>query len=94
MGAPSHPGFKLDRTFFGLEPHHRINLHNNLFELMWHGQGRWDWNTLYNMPIFLRKFWLKKLNEKLDVAEQRQTSNKTSTKTVKRPPRVHSKYKK
>ena len=31
---------------------------------MWHGEGRWDWNTIYNMPVFLRNFWIDSINKK------------------------------
>jgi hypothetical protein len=27
--------------------------------------GRFDWDTVYNMPIFIRNFWIRKLNHKL-----------------------------
>lgn len=33
--------------------------------MMWHGEGRWDWNTIYNMPVFLRNFWIDAINRKL-----------------------------
>lgn len=68
MEAPSHPGFKLDQTFFGFNPKDRIRLHKTLFDLLWAGEGRWDWNTLYNMPIFLRNFWIDSVNQKLKPA--------------------------
>jgi hypothetical protein len=34
--------------------------------MIWFGEGRWDWDTVYNMPIFLRNFWIKKINEIID----------------------------
>lgn len=66
MEAPSPPGFKLDQTFFGFKPEHRVDLHDNLFNLLWHGDGRWDWDMLYNMPIFLRKFYVKRVNKLIE----------------------------
>lgn len=66
MEAPSLLGFRLDQTFFGFKPEHRIDLHNNLFNLLWHGEGRWDWDTLYNMPVFLRKFYVKRVNKLIE----------------------------
>jgi hypothetical protein len=56
----------LDQTFFGFKPEHRIDLHDNLFNLLWHGEGRWDWDTLYNMPVFLRKFYVKRVNKLIE----------------------------
>jgi hypothetical protein len=63
MEAPLLPGFRLDQTFFGYKPEDRIVLHENLFNLIWWGEGRWDWDTIYNMPIPIRKLWTKKVND-------------------------------
>jgi len=52
----------LGQTFFGFKPEDRIALHENIFNLIWHGEGRWDWDTIYNMPLFLRKFYIKQIN--------------------------------
>ena len=30
---------------------------------MFHGKGGYNWETVYNMPIWLRKFTFHKLNE-------------------------------
>jgi len=60
--APLLPGFPLGQTFFGFKPEDRIALHENIFNLIWHGEGRWDWDTIYNMPLFLRKFYIKQIN--------------------------------
>lgn len=30
---------------------------------MFHGQGGYDWSTVYNMPIWLRKFTFRKLSD-------------------------------
>jgi hypothetical protein len=86
MEAPSNLGFKLDQTFFGFSPQDRVQLHENIFNLLWHGEGRWDWDTIYNMPIFLRKFYIKRVNaiiqERIDRAEQQQKQkSRTPTKS-------------
>ena len=64
----------------------QIQLHENIFNLLWHGEGRWDWDTIYNMPIFLRKFYIKRVNaiiqERIDRAEQQQKQkSRTPTKS-------------
>ncbi len=80
MGAPSLRHFKLDRTFFGYDRKDRPKLHEALFDLVWAGEGRWDWNTVYNMPIFLRKFWVRKINRIFDKQkEARDKQNKKSS---------------
>jgi hypothetical protein len=60
------PGFRLEQTFFGFKPEDRVRLHENIFNLIWHGDGRWNWDDIYHMPIFLRNFWVKKVNSILD----------------------------
>jgi hypothetical protein len=50
----------LDLTFFGLTsdlvPQTRVNLFSQIHEIVFHGQGGYDYETIYNMPIWLRKF--------------------------------------
>ena len=83
MEAPSHLNFQLAQTFFGFKPEHRITMHENLFNMVWHGEGRWDWDTIYNMPVFLRNFWIKKINNIVQQREQ-QTKQQAATKKPKR----------
>ena len=63
MEAPLLPGFRLDQTFFGLSPDDRPKIHSLLFDIVWAGEGRWSWETIYNMPIFLRSFYIKKIEK-------------------------------
>ena len=69
MGAPSILGFQLEQTFFGFKPTDRVVFHENLFNLVWRGEGRWDWDTVYHMPIMIRRFWVTKINKMDDAAE-------------------------
>lgn len=74
-GAPSLLDFKLDQTFFGYNPEDRTALHENLFNLIWHGEGRWDWHTVYNMPIPIRKMWINRVNAIIAARAPKTTSN-------------------
>lgn len=65
QGALSRPGFVSMQDFFGLKPEDAVQLHDQLFELVWAGAGRWSWETVYHMPIHIRNFWIRKLNHKL-----------------------------
>lgn len=62
--------FQLDSTFFGLTldnaTQFRVSLFNQIHEIVFHGQGGYDWNTVYNMPIWLRKFTFNKMREYYD----------------------------
>jgi len=77
MGAPSSQGFRLEQTFFGFKPSDRVKLHESLFNLLWYGEGRWDWNTLYTMPIYLRKYWIKKITKMIADDEQRRSQQQS-----------------
>ena len=33
-----------------------MNLFTQIHEIIFHGKGGYDWNTVYSMPIWLRKF--------------------------------------
>ena len=68
MGALSLLAFDLTPTFFGYKPEDSIELHNQLFDFVWMSGGKFDWDTVYHMPIHIRNFWIRKLNHKL--AEQ------------------------
>ena len=47
-------------TFFGLTPdlapQIRVNIFKQIHEILFHGKGGYDYNTIYNMPLWLRKF--------------------------------------
>ena len=71
----------MDLTFFGLTldnaPEIRINLFNTIHEIVFHGNGGYDWETVYNMPTWLRTFTFNKLKKYYDeIAE----ANKKATK--------------
>jgi hypothetical protein len=62
--------FQLDLAFFGLTsdniPIVRANLFTQIHEIVFHGQGGYDWETVYNMPVWLRKFTFNKMREYYD----------------------------
>lgn len=81
MGAPSSLHFLLDQTFFGFNASYRMQLHETIFNIIWFGEGRWDWETIYTMPVFLRNFWVKKINK---IVEDRNKAAKQQTQKSKR----------
>jgi len=40
---------------------YRNNIFTQIHEIVFHGNGGYDWLTIYNMPIWLRKFTFHKL---------------------------------
>ena len=57
----------LGLTFFGLTlktvPQIRQNLFRQIHEIVFHGKGGYDWHTVYNMPIWLRKYTFKLIKD-------------------------------
>jgi len=79
--VPSQPGFNLPPTFFGFKPKDRLILHENIFNLIWHGEGRWDWDTVYNWPVFLRNYYSRRVNQ---ILKDRQDQIKENQKKIGR----------
>jgi len=50
-------------TFFGLTPEYRSYLFSQIHEILFHGQGGYDYETVYNMPLWLRRFTYNKIYE-------------------------------
>jgi hypothetical protein len=40
-----------------------MNLFTQIHEIVFHGKGGYDWETVYSMPIWLRKFTFFKIQE-------------------------------
>ena len=77
-------------TFFGLTPTYRANLFSQIHEIVFHGKGGYDYDTVYGMPIWLRNFTFKKLQEfyeKEKESYEKANSKNTLTKsnTIKKP---------
>ena len=78
---------QLGLAFFGLTydiaPQARAAVFTQIHEIVFNGKGGYDWNTVYNMPIWLRKFTFNKLkefydkeNEEIDNAQNGGSSQK------------------
>jgi hypothetical protein len=59
--------FQLGLAFFGLSyktaPQARNAVFTQIHEIVFHGKGGYDWNTIYNMPIWLRRFTFSKIQD-------------------------------
>jgi hypothetical protein len=55
-------------------------LHNQIFEMLYHTQGGFGWHELYNMPVWLRRFYYTKLAKQLqNEHDQAQKASKGGT---------------
>ena len=70
--------------FFGLTPTYRVNLFTQIHEIVFHGNGGYDFDTVYNMPIWLRKFTFAKMN---DYYEEQNKKNKSASTTPQNMPK-------
>lgn len=75
----------MGQTFFGYKPKDRLELHDLIFEIIWAGNGKWDFQTIYNMPLPMRRFWVNKINEKNNLLNNK---NNGSTTSIAKPPAI------
>jgi len=81
------PCFNLTQTFFGFKPEHQVQFHNQLFDLLWAGEGRWSFQDIYTMPLRIRKLWVSNINQMRtqETVLMEQQVNKSKSK-IYRPP--------
>ena len=83
--------FRFLLTFFGLTPEYRPTLFKQIHEIVFHGGGGYDWDTVYNMPLWLRRTTFNLLKEHFDKQNEeieKQNNilkNKTGNKDIARP---------
>ena len=84
-------------AFFGLTydvvPQVRYNLFRQIHEICFHGKGGYDWNTVYDMPIWLRKFTFHEINEfykKENESVNSSTGNSKQTKLINEDGKVNT----
>ena len=79
-------------TFFGLTSTNseeiqqiRLNLFSIIHQIIFHGKGGYDYDTVYNMPIWLRKFTyheMKKFYDEEKKANESSSKGKNQTSLV------------
>lgn len=55
--------YQLPLTFFGLTSEYRVQVFKQIHEIVFHGKGGYDWHTIYNMPIWLRRYTFNEIKE-------------------------------
>ena len=78
--------FPFQHSFFGLTPSYKPILHDEIFALIYHSHGGFNWSDVYSMPIWLRKFYIKTLIQAKD--DEREAKDPSSQKNKKKPPKV------
>jgi len=76
----------LGLSFFGLIsnniPNIRINIFTQIHEIVFHGKGGYSWDTIYNMPRWLRLFTFSKIKEFYEQEKQVAESNSKGSNTT------------
>jgi hypothetical protein len=65
----------LELTFFGLTSNYRAYLFNQIHEILFHGQGGYSYDVIYNMPVWLRNFTYNKLKSHYDKINNQENTN-------------------
>lgn len=70
-------------SFFGLTSdlatEYRVSLFTQIHEIVFHGKGGYDWNTVYEMPKWLRTFTFNKIQEFYNKEAQAYESSKSKS---------------
>ena len=82
--------FPLVLSFFGLTPQYRNTLFTQVHDLVYHGGGGFIHSEVYNMPTWMRKFHILKINEYVkekneETEKAQKQANPNSNKSVQGP---------
>lgn len=73
-------------SFFGLTSDTaalaRANLFTQIHEIVFHGKGGYDWNTIYEMPRWLRQFTFDKIKEFYDKENEAYENSQSKSKNT------------
>jgi len=71
---------QLGLAFFGLTltsaKENQLKLYRQIHQICFHGKGGYDWNTVYNLPIYLRNFIFFEIKKHYE--EEQAEINKTN----------------
>lgn len=68
MGMPGIWRFRLRRTFFGLSSNYMEGVYEQFFFLKYY--GGWSFIEAYNLPVGLRKWFVKRLSDQMEKEKQ------------------------
>jgi hypothetical protein len=75
--------------FFGLGPEYKLGIHQEIFSLCYHGQGGFTWGEVYELPIYLRRFYIQQINKVIqekNKANDDAAKSRTSSPNISKPP--------
>ncbi len=60
-------------------------MHDVIFSMVTYGKGGWTWQDLYNMPVYLRNFYVKKMSDAAEKEEKALSGNNEPEGIIKGP---------
>lgn len=80
----------INTDIFGITPDVKMNIHSEIFDLCYYSNGAFTQEGVYNMPTFLRSFYIKKLVDakKAESDAQSKSSSQSKPAAIARPPSV------
>jgi len=80
----------LGSAFFGLTSNYKFQVYDEIHDLVYYGNGGFLYSEVYNMPIHIRRFHIRKINdlhEKHNEEHKKalETSNRTAQSIPKMP---------
>jgi hypothetical protein len=78
---------RLVLTFFGLPPTYRPVVHQEVFSLIYFGKGGFTWQDVMKMPIWLRKFYIKQIEQVVEEQnkQNQKAQRKANSKSLAKP---------
>lgn len=73
-------------TFFGLTLEYRKSLFKQIHEIVFHGQGGYDHDTVYGMPIWLRNYTFRTIQKYYEDQKKEQDKNIAKAKGTSHKP--------
>ena len=49
--------------FFGLTPSYKFQVYDEIHDLVYYGKGGFLYSEVYNMPIHIRRYHIRKIND-------------------------------
>jgi hypothetical protein len=79
-----------DWTFFGLTPKYKVFKQEQIFDLVHYSNGGFTYKDVYHMPVYLRTFYIKRLqkifdNQKKEHDKAARKAKAAQSKSPKRP---------
>ena len=77
-------------TFFGLGSDYRPVLHKQIFQLCYNSKGGFTFTDVYELPVYLRIYYFRLLDEQLKAEAEEMEKDKNSGGKSTGPPKVPS----